>query len=115
MTIDGIIFDSIGEGERYQFLKILQRKGEISNLKIHHPFKFKCGAEYEPDFTYNEYNFLIVEDFKGKRTDTYMLKRRMFLFEFVLTGIVNKFFESYKDGKLIEIKPPKAKKTLRED
>jgi len=110
VVIDGITFDSIGEGNRYSELRILEKKGEISNLRTHVSFAFKCGVIYIPDFTYQKYDLFIAEDYKGFRTGTYLLKRRMFLFEYVSTGIVSKFFESYKDGRLKEIKPPKAKK-----
>lgn len=55
--IDGIKFDSLLEGARYRELALLQRAGEITELKIHPRFALVCaGADvighYEADFDY---------------------------------------------------------------
>jgi len=55
--IDGIKFDSLLEGERYGYLKLFERAGQICDLKIHPRFVLcalggeKVG-EYEADFSY---------------------------------------------------------------
>lgn len=78
--IDGITFDSIGEGNRYLFLRILERGGEIQNLKVHTRWPLLVGESkigaYESDFDYIEPingnwengGHLVCEDFKGKQT-----------------------------------------------
>lgn len=84
-TVDGIVFDSIIEGNRYCELKLLQRAGQISDLKWQVPFvlfeKSKYGRKlvYKADFTYMQNGQLVVEDTKSKATKTqvYLLKKRI--------------------------------------
>jgi len=90
---DGNIFDSLKERQRYMELKLLERAGEIKELKIHPqyllqaPFIYQDKAEraiyYAADFQYitTNGNHVIIEDVKGMRTDVYKLKRKLFLFE----------------------------------
>ena len=69
-TIDGIIFDSGKEAERYVFLKILQSQGEISALEIKPRFEVwirgKWMFTYTADFRYKKNGQIIVEDVKGE-------------------------------------------------
>lgn len=82
-TVDGITFDSRKEAQRWCTLNLLQRAGEIRELKRQVPFilfeKSPYGREikYVADFTYYEGDKFVVEDCKGYRTDTYRLKRRI--------------------------------------
>lgn len=84
-TVDGIVFDSIIEGNRYCELKLLQRAGQISDLKWQVPFvlfeKSEHGRKlvYKADFTYMQNGQLVVEDTKSKATKTqvYKLKKRI--------------------------------------
>ena len=90
IAIDGIIFDSIKEGRRYQELKILENEAEISSLKTQPVFElqpsFKKNGKtykkivYKADFIYfdNKLNKTIVEDVKGFKTEVYRLKKKMF-------------------------------------
>jgi len=91
VTIDGITFDSIAEGERYKVLRFRQEIGDIAHLRVHRPFllwKFDAisGKEkktmYEADFTYlNKQGVFIVEDVKGKTavfTPEFTLKKVLF-------------------------------------
>ena len=82
-VVDGMKFDSIGEANRYNDLKILERAGMINNLRFQVPFELipKNGDErpvkYIADFQYNENGKMIVEDFKGFHTKEYILKRKL--------------------------------------
>lgn len=101
--VDGIVFDSKHEAERYCELKMLERAGEISNLGLQKPFLLlptayktvprygKKGQRladkevvrfrqvvYIADFVYLDKNGnMIVEDAKGVRTPEYKLKQKM--------------------------------------
>lgn len=88
--VDGIVFDSKKESERYAELKLLERVGEIKALQLQPRFELqppfdKNGKhyrkiEYVADFMYadNRTGKVVVEDVKGKLTDIYKLKKKMF-------------------------------------
>lgn len=97
IVIDGIEFQSIREGRRYNELKLLQRAGIISNLELQKKYElipaqyetvetgeyYKIGDKkgqpktkkvcveqslvYNADFVYQENGKTIVEDAKGYR------------------------------------------------
>lgn len=80
-------FDSKKEYLRYLVLEDMQRKGEISEMKIQVPFvlvppfelngkKYK-GIRYIADFVYKKDGKVIVEDTKGYRTDVYKIKKKL--------------------------------------
>lgn len=87
--VDGILFDSKAEARHYQKLKLLERAGRISDLKLQVPFDLiprqKLGGRthpavrYKADFTYVEDGRYVVEDVKGMITPVYRLKRRLML------------------------------------
>jgi hypothetical protein len=93
VKIDGITFDSIKEGERYEELKMLVRALKIKKLKCHPRYRVADGypdfngkrlppISYEPDFEYYEGNQKVAEDVKGEHTANdplYKLKRLLFL------------------------------------
>lgn len=81
MTTEHGNFDSEGEAKRYRDLLLLERAGQIANLRrqVKFPFVFN-GQEictYVADFVYEEGGRQVVEDFKGFRTEMYKLKRKM--------------------------------------
>ena len=82
-VVDGIKFDSKKEAARYRELRLLERAGEIGNLRLQVPYvllpKSRYGREikYIADFVYFENNEIIIEDVKGVRTAVYKLKKRM--------------------------------------
>lgn len=102
ITIDGMTFDSKKEYKRYCELLLLERAGEITELRR----QVKCvliPSQYEPDtigkrggvkrgkllereiayvadFTYVQNGKLVVEDTKGFRTPDYIMKRKMMLY-----------------------------------
>lgn len=102
IEIDGMIFDSIKEGNRYKELKLLERVGEIKDLKMQVPFELvpplcepstigkrggikkgktiENSVVYKADFVYydNRKQQIIVEDSKGCKTKDYIIKRKLF-------------------------------------
>ena len=89
VKVDGIEFDSKKEANRYFELKMLERAGKIKELKLQPKFLLQDGFErdgkkyraifYIADFEYIKDGKRIVEDVKGVRTQTYKLKKKMFL------------------------------------
>ena len=86
--IDMYVFDSIAESKRYKELALLQRAGKITELQLQPKFllqesfrkngKTYRKIEYIADFMYEEKNKIIVEDVKGKETEVFKLKRKLF-------------------------------------
>ena len=79
------------EARRAQELKLLERIGDISELREQVPFELlpsmsradgskERSTKYIADFVYEENGAQIVEDCKGCKTDVYILKRKMMLF-----------------------------------
>ena len=93
--LDGIIFDSKVEAERYAELKLLEKAGHIKNLERKVKFELAPGVvingrkrpplRYYADFTYFVTNQclgcknMVVEDVKGseKVTEGYRIKRHL--------------------------------------
>lgn len=86
-TVDGILFDSRKEAIRYRELRLLERAGEIQNLRLQVKYEIipKQGKEkaayYIADFVYKELKDdrweTVVEDCKGMKTDVYKLKKKL--------------------------------------
>lgn len=106
ITVDGKTFDSRREYKRFTELQLLERAGEISNLRMQVPFTLipaqyewyerygkngqrltngqKCverECAYVADFVYidNATGKKVVEDTKGMRTKDYIIKRKLML------------------------------------
>lgn len=103
VTYLGLEFDSMKEVNRYAALLMLQRAGEISELKTQVPFEL-VPAQFEPDtvgprggirrgaciekavsyvadFVYKDrQGQTVVEDTKGFRTADYIIKRKLMLY-----------------------------------
>lgn len=105
VNINGMTFDSKREAWRYQELRLLQREGQITDLKTQKEFELippqyevyerygkngkrlkdgkRCiekAVKYRADFTYKENGVEIVEDTKGMRTKDYIIKRKLMLY-----------------------------------
>lgn len=91
VTVDGIRFDSKKEARRYQQLKMLERAGEISNLRLQVKYYFEVNGGlvtydsgrkmfYKADFVYHDEMLgqEVVEDVKGQDTDASKIKRALF-------------------------------------
>lgn len=92
VQIDMYVFDSIAESRRYKELALLQRTGKITELQLQPKFllqeSFKKNGkiyrkiEYIADFMYEENGKIIVEDVKGKETETFKIKRKLFEYKY---------------------------------
>lgn len=84
--VDGIKFASKKEARRYSELRLLERAGEISDLKVQPRYPFTINgfhiATYVADFAYRDaHGRDVVEDVKGGRatqTDVFRLKAKLF-------------------------------------
>lgn len=104
-TVNGIEFDSRKEARRFQELSLLERAGEILNLRRQVKYilipaqyetyerygkkgqRLKDGkrllekeCSYIADFVYEEGGKLVVEDTKGIKTKDYIIKRKLMLY-----------------------------------
>lgn len=89
---DGMMFDSKVELKRWLDLKILERIGEVKDLKRQVPYLlipkterpsggFERECSYVADFTYTDkHGKPVVEDVKGAATPEYRIKRKLMLF-----------------------------------
>ena len=82
-TVDGHVFDSKREAIRYGELKLLERAGVISKLKVQPSWNVEIGGKhfcrYTADFEYMHHAERVVEDCKstGTAKDTaYKLRKR---------------------------------------
>lgn len=101
VKVDGIVFASQKEADRWRELKLLERAGKITELKRQVPFlliptqrgevwndkkhKFvsrvvERSCSYVADFVYlDDKCSRVVEDAKGLRTKEYIIKRKLML------------------------------------
>ena len=85
VTIDGIKFRSIREGNRYKLLKELEKRGEIINLVLQPKFvlvedkSIGFKLTYVADFQYTIQGANVVEDVKGMKTNVYKQKKKLML------------------------------------
>lgn len=93
VVVDGITFDSAKEARRYGQLKLLERAGEIKDLRMQTRFTFLDDTEegpiryvgsnraitYVDDFDYIDSNtgVFVVEDTKGVQTPIFKIKRAL--------------------------------------
>lgn len=92
VQIDMFVFDSIAESKRYKELALLQKAKKIKKLELQPKFllqesfrkngKTYRKIEYIADFMYEENGKIIVEDVKGKETEVFKLKRKLFEFKY---------------------------------
>jgi len=94
MVVDGIIFDSVKEKNRYLTLKLYEKVGAIKDLELQVKFELQPAfsvngkrirkIEYIADFVYYDNNAKkqVVEDVKGYRTKEFLLKRKLFAYKY---------------------------------
>ena len=88
VQIDMYVFDSIAESRRYKELALLEKAGQIKELELQPRFllqeSFKKNGktyrkiEYIADFMYLQDGKIIIEDVKGKETEAFKLKHKLF-------------------------------------
>lgn len=88
--VDGITFDSKREAERYCELKLLERAGEITELRLQPVYELQPAytdnennkqraITYRADFEYRDPDRgCIVEDVKGMELPDFKLKAKLF-------------------------------------
>lgn len=92
-VVNGIVFDSRREANRYSELLLLERAGVIKNLELQKSFELipsqkingkvvERPCKYIADFVYEENGKTVVEDTKGMRTDKYIIKRKLMLYKY---------------------------------
>lgn len=79
VTVDGTNFASKREAKRYGELKLLEKAGKITNLRLQVRYKIVIQSVYVADFVYDdaERDEQIVEDVKGYRTREYLRKKKL--------------------------------------
>lgn len=94
ITVNGQVFDSKKEANRYKELLLLEKAGVIKNLSRQVKFvlipsqRDESGkliereCSYKADFTYEEGIKTVVEDVKGYRTKEYIIKRKLLLYQY---------------------------------
>lgn len=75
--VDGILFDSKREAERYIALQLLQQSGEIDGFATQPSFLLPGKIRYRPDFIVSAKGRVWVEDVKGLETEAFRLKKRL--------------------------------------
>ena len=90
--VNGIMFDSKLEANRYWELSILQRAGKIKNLKLQPEYELQPAfrkngkafkrISYIADFEYEQDGKTIVEDTKGFRTEVFRIKEKLFEYKY---------------------------------
>lgn len=86
VEVDGMQFDSMREAARWKELRLMERAGEISDLRrqVRYELVPKLPGErpvdYIADFVYRDKDGNeVVEDVKGVRTPVYIIKRKLML------------------------------------
>lgn len=98
---NGITFDSVAEMKRYIVLSDMEKKGEITNLRMQVPFELLPGftinghkqraIKYVADFVYlDPEGIQHVEDVKGVETKEYILKRKLLASQGIIIEEPNK-------------------------
>lgn len=91
IAVDGIIFDSKKEANRYMELRLLEKTGAIHDLRTQVKYTLipsqkingkviERECSYRADFVYIEGENTIVEDTKGFKTKEYIIKRKLMLY-----------------------------------
>ncbi len=88
ITVDGQVFDSKKEANRYKELRLLEKAGAIKDLRMQVKFTLipaqrdeATGKVVERECSYKA-DFVYVEDVKGFRTKEYVIKRKLMLWRY---------------------------------
>jgi hypothetical protein len=81
VELEGMKFDSRKEAKRYTDLRLMEKAGDIANLKRQVPYElvvaFTLIATYKADFVYLKDGKEVVEDVKGYKTEIYKIKKKL--------------------------------------
>ena len=89
--MNGVVYDSQKEANRWCELSLLQRAGKITNLQRQVKYELipaqridgkvvERACTYVADFVYEENGNTVVEDTKGFKTKDYIIKRKLMLY-----------------------------------
>jgi hypothetical protein len=105
-SLDGRVFDSTAERDRYAELSMLERAGKIAKLELQPRFeiipktvKGTRTHHYTADFRYIENGVCVIEDVKGVKTKDYILRRDIFIRDYVRADTI---FREYTKGVIKE-------------
>ena len=77
--VDGHVFDSKAEADRYSNLKLMERSGLIKGFMIQPSFYLTAGIRYRADFLVCGADGNIwAEDVKGIETKEFKIKKKLF-------------------------------------
>lgn len=90
VTVNGNVFDSKKEYKRWCELVLLQKAGQVTNLKRQVKYELipsqridgkvaERACTYVADFVYEQNGKTVVEDTKGFKTKDYIIKRKLML------------------------------------
>lgn len=94
VRFDGHRFASKAEARRYAELRLLERAGEIQDLRLQPVYvlqdsfiHFRTGKRIQPiryigDFEYREGGHLVVEDVKGYEPLVWRIKKKLFMYRY---------------------------------
>lgn len=95
VTVNGQVFDSKKEANRYKELLMLEKAGAIKDLRMQVKFTLipaqrdeatgkvvERECSYKADFVYEEDGKTVVEDVKGFRTKEYIIKRKLMMWRY---------------------------------
>lgn len=95
ITVNGQVFDSKKEANRYKELLLLEKAGAIKDLRMQVKFTLipaqrdeatgkvvERECSYKADFVYSEGDKTVVEDVKGFPTKEYIIKRKLMLWRY---------------------------------
>jgi hypothetical protein len=97
VSVNGKVFDSKKEAQRYQELKLLEKSGIIKDLELQKRFILlegfkKNNKTYRPIYYYADFVYYliyekktVVEDVKASKyftTDVYKLKKKLFEYKY---------------------------------
>lgn len=95
VTVNGQVFDSKKEANRYKELLLLEKAGGIKDLRMQVKFTLipaqrdeatgkvvERECSYKADFVYSEGDKTVVEDVKGFPTKEYIIKRKLMLWRY---------------------------------
>ena len=93
VTVDGITFPSRKEYIRWCELVLLEKAGQVTDLKRQVKFELipsqkidgkvvERACSYIADFVYKENGKTVVEDTKGFKTKDYIIKRKLMLWRY---------------------------------
>lgn len=103
---DGRWFDSKGEANRWMELRLLEMSGNVKNLQRQKVLHLSAHVTWKIDFLYEENGTWVYEDFKGRPTRDYIVKRDL-LRDLIEDGKMCVIYrESNKGGIAREYRPP---------